>query len=216
MSIAHRHCEQSVKQSSLEIPGHSGLAKIHSADRLFRFARVPRRLRLFAMTGMLMLLNACILVEDFGTVWKESKPDFCLSKLGESLYYTEFRRDPGGKDMDTLVHGFSHGGAHYLLLKAEPDDAGGRMYRFDVRNGIFQRWRLNPAMRATFEKDYPHAPVDLSRDTVELKQLGADELKLLDAIAAQNDYWEIEDQALYNTLRNPLCRFDDRDLTKEE
>jgi hypothetical protein len=172
--------------------------------------------RVLVTLAMLLALNACILVKDFGAMWNQAKPDDCLSKIGESLYYTEFRRDPMGKDMSKLVRGFTHGTANYLLIKADEKDDGGRMYRFDVHHGIFQRWRLNPTMRETFEKNYPDAPVDLSRDTVTLDGLGEKELKLLDSVAANPDYWEIEDQTLYNILKNPTCRFDDRDLSKED
>ena len=159
-----------------------------------------------------LLLQSCLLVDDFGAAWKESAPDTCLNKITESLYATEFRRDPTGLDINTLAHGWTHEGQHYILLKKSADDKGGRLYRFTVVHGILQRWRLNPVMKETFEKDYPDAPVSLKHDTVRLDALNAKELALLTEIAGKPEYWQIEEQTLYNPLRNEACRFDDRDL----
>lgn len=163
----------------------------------------------------LAVLAACMLVGDFGKYWDEAKPDECLSKIGKSLYYTEFRRDPEKMDLDTVIHALTRpNGSSYLLLKENADDKGGRMYRFQVVNGIFQRMRLVPTMRKTFEQNYPDAPVDLSRDTVSFKHLGEKEWELIDNIATQDEYWEVEDQTLYNIFKSPACRFEDRDLSK--
>lgn len=171
-----------------------------------------KRRSMLSLALFSLLLAACMLVKDFGPAWNEAKADPCLNKIGESLYYTEFRRDPQGKNMENLARGFRHGGANYLLLKKDESDEGGRMYRFTVHNGIFQRYRLVPTMRSQFEQDYPDAPVSLARDTVTFATLGEKELTLMDSVATKDDYWEIEDQTLYNVLRNPACRFDDRDL----
>lgn len=160
----------------------------------------------------LAVLSACILVDDFGPRWEEGKPDRCLTKIAESLYYTEFRRDPQGKDFEQLAHAISLQGQNFLLLKKEPLDKGGRLYRFEVKNGIFMRYRLNPTMRETFENDHPNAPVDLSRDTVTLAALTPETEALLLAISAKPEYWDVEEKTLYNPLRNPACRFEDRDL----
>lgn len=170
--------------------------------------------RRLPVLGALCLLSACMLVRDFGPVWGEAKADPCLNKIAESLYYSEFRRNPEDKNIENLARGYTHGDAHYLLMKQNEDDRGGRLYRFRVHRGIFQRYRLNPTMRETFEHDYPEAPVDLSRDTITFETLGEKELALLDTIAAQENYWEIEDQTLYNVLMNPACRFEDRDLSQ--
>lgn len=164
------------------------------------------------LSVMILLLTGCMLVRDFGRVWNDAKADPCLNKIAESLYYGEFRRDPAGKNMENLARAFRRGGHSYLLLKQEASDRGGRLYRFQVQNGIFQRYRLNPTKRAEFERDHPHAPVDLTLDTVTLERLGKSELALLDTIAADDSYWEIEDQTLYNPIMNPVCLFDDRDL----
>lgn len=173
-------------------------------------------LRMIGATAMLMALSACILVDDFGGIWKKATPDICLTKIAESLYYSEFRRDPAGKDMSQLARGWSQDGFHYLLLKKEAEDAGGRLYRFRVINGIFQRYRLNPTVRDSFEKSYPNAAVSLANDTVKLKSMTPESVKLLTEIASKSDYWEIEDQTLYNTALNPFCRFEDRNLTAVE
>lgn len=165
-----------------------------------------------AMIALVLLLSACILVDDFGTAWKEAKPDICLSKMAESVYYTEFRRDPTDQKIENLARGWTKDGQNYLLLKKNESDVGGRLYRFTVVNGIFQRYRLSPTMRPTFEKEFPGAPVRIARDTVTLDALDTKTIPLLGEIAKRADYWEIEDQALYNTVLNPLCRFEDRDL----
>lgn len=164
--------------------------------------------------GALAALTACMLVKDFGASWQEAKPDACISALMNSMYYTEFSRNPEGKDMNALAHAITRpNGKTYLLIKADADDKGGRMYRFQVVNGIFQRFRLVPTMRATFEQNYPDAPVSLARDTIQFEQLSEKEWELIDNIATQEEYWEIQDQSLYNTFRNPECRFEDRDLS---
>ena len=168
--------------------------------------------RILAPIAALLVLSACILVDDYTPQWESGKTDSCTAKLAQSLYYSEFRRDPDGKDMDTLARSFSIGKFQFLMLKKDAADKGGRMYRFHVVNGIFQRYRLDPAMKKQFEQDYPNAPVSLAHDTVEIKSLGPDEMKLLEQINAKDEYWEIEDQTLYNVLRNPLCIYEDRDL----
>src|SRR5688572_5986926 len=133
-------------------------------------------MRKFVAAAALALLAACMLVEDFGPAWNEAKPDECLGKLAESLYYSEFMRNPEGKDMGAIARGLSRpNGTTYLLLKKDPADRGGRMYRFQVVNGIFQRLRVVPTMKATFEQNYPDAPVSLDRDTILFKTLGAKE-----------------------------------------
>ena len=170
----------------------------------------------FAMVA-LALVSACMLVKDFGGTWTQAKPDKCLSKIASSLYYTEFQRDPAGIDIDTITRGLQRpNGKNYLLLKKDAADKGGRMYRFEVANGIFQQLRIVPTMRKTFEENYNDAPVSLERDTIVFEKLGQKEWELIDNIATQPEYWEIEDQTLYNSFRDPSCRFDDRDLSKIE
>lgn len=165
----------------------------------------------------LALLSACLLVEDFGHTWEEAAPDTCLDKIAESLYYSEFQRNPEGKDLTKLARGLKRtNGMTYLLLKKNEDDKGGRLYRFQVINGIFQRLRILPTMRPTFEANYPNAPVSLDHDMIRFAHLGADEWDLIDNIATQPEYWEIEDQTLYNPMHDPACRFEDRDLSKLE
>ncbi len=162
----------------------------------------------------LLLLSSCILVDDFSPQWEKGKTDSCTSKIASGIYYSEFRRNPEGKEMNDLAHVMTLGQQHFLMLKQDTADKGGRMYRFRVINGIFQRYRLNPVMKKQFEQDYPNAPVSLAHDTVTLAQLGPKEIALLDEIADKKDYWEIEDQILYNTALNPLCIYEDRDLEK--
>jgi hypothetical protein len=168
--------------------------------------------RILAPLAALLVLGGCILVDDFTPKWEDARTDSCTAKIAQSLYYSEFRRDPEGKDINTLARSFTLGKYQFLLLKKDASDKGGRMYRFHVVNGIFQRYRLDPAMKKQFQQDYPNAPVSLAHDTVEIKSLGAEEMKLLTDINTKDEYWEIEDQTLYNTLRNPTCIYEDRDL----
>ncbi len=171
---------------------------------------LPRRLRLLAMTSVLLLLTGCLLVKNFDTAWNEAKTDSCLNKIGESLYVSEFRRDPTGKDLSQLVRGWVLDDQKFLLLKKDAADNGGRIYRFNVVHGIFQRYRLNPAMRETFKKNYPNSGIILNEDTVTIEKLDDKSRKLLGEIASNPDYWEMEDQTLYNPIRNPACLFEDR------
>lgn len=173
---------------------------------------------LFKRTGLaitaLFVLSGCILVDHFGKAWDSAKPDACLNKIAQSLYAGEFSRDPSGYEIADLARAITLEGQNFLLLKKSPDDKGGRLYRFRVTNGIFERFRLVPTMRARFEQDYPDAPVHLNRDTVSIENLEDAPRKLLIEIAKKPEYWEVEDKTLYNTLHNPACRFEDRDLSK--
>jgi len=171
------------------------------------------RCRLLLPLVALFALAACILVDDYGTAWDEAKPDMCVGKIAQSLYYGEFNRDPADLKIDNIARAITIDNHNYLLLKQQPSDKGGRLYRFEVTNGIFVRYRLAPTKRADFKRDYPNAPVTLNRDTVTVKDLGPEVRKLLIEIAGKPDYWEVEDKTLYNTMRNPTCRFEDRDLT---
>ncbi len=164
----------------------------------------------------LVLLNACLLVDDFGSAWKEAQPDPCLDKIMESLYAGEYSRDYGKTDFAELGRGWTYKNEHFILLKQSASDAGGRLYRFRVVNGIFERYRLNPTMRETFAKEYPDAPVHMRRDTIRVETLDDATKKLLIEIVQKPEYWEVEDKTLYNTIRNPTCRFEDRDLKKLE
>lgn len=175
---------------------------------------MPSLTRAISAIALLLALSACILVNDFGTVWKEAKPDPCLSKIAQSLYAGEFNRDPSAYEIDDLARAVTWSKHHFLLLKKAPDDKGGRLYHFRVTNGIFERLRLIPTMRTEFEKNYPDAPVSLKRDTVTLDDLSKAPRALLLEIANRPEYWEAEDKTLYNILRNPTCRFEDRDLKK--
>ncbi len=166
----------------------------------------------FSLIPVLLILSGCILVNDFTPMWEKAEPDSCVSKIAESLYYSEFQRDPEGKKMDEHAHVFTLGNYHFLLLKKDVNDKGGRMYRFGIVHGIFQRYRLDPVMRDAFTIAYPDAPVSFRHDTVTLENLSPEVMKLLEEISGKEEYWEIEDQTLYNTMLNPLCRFDDRDL----
>jgi hypothetical protein len=170
--------------------------------------------RLAPLFATLTLLSACILVTDFGRAWNEAMPDSCLGKIAESLYYAEFNRAPDEEATDHLARGWTHQGQHYLLLKKNVDDKGGRLYRFHVANGIFERFRLVPTMRDAFEITYPNAPVSLRRDTVTLDALDDSTLPLLAEIGTRAEYWESADKTLYNPMLNPACRFEDRDLKK--
>lgn len=169
-------------------------------------------IRLIAPLLAVFALTSCMLVEDFAPQWDKGVTDSCTMKIAESLYLSEFRRDPEGKEMEKFAREFSLGKEHFLMLKQDEADKGGRLYRFGVTNGIFRRYRLDPAMRKTFEKDYPNAPVSLAHDTIELKDLSSKVTDLLSEIAAKPEYWQVEDQTLYNVMRNPLCKFEDRDL----
>lgn len=160
----------------------------------------------------LLLLSGCILVNDFTPMWEKGKPDPCINKIAESLYYSEFQRETDGKDMSDYAHVFTLGGYHFLMLKQDVSDKGGRMYRFGIVHGIFQRYRLDPTMREAFKIAYPDAPVSFRHDTVTLESLSPEVMKLLEEISDKSAYWEIEDQSLYNTMINPLCTLDDRDL----
>lgn len=160
----------------------------------------------------MLALTGCILVNDFSSVWEKSTPDSCISKISEALYYSEFQRDPNGKDMTKHARVFTLGKHHFLMLKKEEADAGGRMYRFGIVHGIFQRYRLDPVMRDAFEITYPDAPVSFRHDTVTLENLSSEVMKLLEEISGKEEYWEIEDQTLYNPMLNDLCKYEDRDL----
>jgi hypothetical protein len=165
----------------------------------------------------LLLLSSCIIVDDFSGYWKQGKTDVCLNKIAESIHYYAFKRDLAEGDIVKLARGLTLDNAQFLMLKKEPRDNGGYLYRFRVENGVFMRYRLKPTMRDMFAKEYPDAPVRIRHDTVTIAALDAPAVAFLTRIAADERYWEKEDATLYNPLHNPLCIYEDRDLkTLEE
>ncbi|OYW13078.1 MAG: hypothetical protein B7X02_02885, partial [Rhodospirillales bacterium 12-54-5] len=135
--------------------------------------------KLASIAAMLALLSGCLMVDDFGARWSQAKPDACLIDIAKSIYIAEFRRDPSDKNIDDLARALTLNGQNYLLLKKNPEDKGGRIYRFTMTAGkelrathiVFQRWRLDPSMRETFMRDYPHSVARLDDDTVTLPSL---------------------------------------------
>jgi hypothetical protein len=178
--------------------------------------------KLLSLVTALTLLAGCILVDDFGARWGQAKVDPCLSEVAKSLYIAEFRKEPDDETMASLARGLTLDGQHYLLLKKYAKHAGGRIYRFTITAGknaehvVLQRWRLDPAMRQAFMNNYPNAVAKLDRDTVTLPTLDGAAQTLLTEIANKPEYWQIDDQTLYNLIRDPKCIFDTRDLTKKD
>ena len=175
-----------------------------------------------ALAVTLALLTGCILVDDFGARWEQAKADRCLTDVAKSLYIAEFRRKPTDETMGALARELTLDGQHYLLLKKNSDDKGGRIYRFTITDGknaehiVFQRWRLNPSMREAFLRDHPNSAAKIDRDTVTLPTLDGASEKLLAEIATKPNYWQIDDQTLYNTFRDPKCAFETRNLKQKE
>lgn len=168
--------------------------------------------RTLASLALLATLCGCLIVDDFGAFWNEGKEDPCLSKIAESIHYQAFKRDLQQGDINALARGVKLGDHLFLLLKKTKGDDGGYLYRFRVENGIFMRYRLNPVMRETFEKEHANAPISLRHDTVTIAKLNKESVGLLTTIASDDRYWQKEDSTLYNPLKNPLCPFEDRDL----
>lgn len=168
------------------------------------------------MLAASLIVSGCLIVEDFQTKWDEAVPDACLNRIADSLYYQQFQRKLDKGDIASLARGLAIEEQRFLLLKKKPDDKGGNLYRFEVENGVYTQLRLNPAMRETFEKDHPNAPVRIVRDTVTLATLDNEVVSLLLSIARDTRYWETDEAHLYNPLRNPTCAFDDRDISTLE
>ena len=168
---------------------------------------------LFLAAFCMLTLSGCLLVRDFGSAWEKATPDACLSPIAAALHFEQFQRNLNEGEINTLARGISLDGKNFLLLKNQAGDAGGNMYFFKVESGIFYRYRLNPARRAQFEEAFPDAPVSIRRDTVTLPNLEGKAREVLMAVASQTDYWEVADSSMYNPLRDPQCRFEDRDLS---
>lgn len=160
---------------------------------------------------VLPLLTACIIIGDFGDAWDKAEGDICLNRINEALYPQVYERDVPETDIATLARGITLGDTHFILMKKQMKDAGGFLFRFTVEQGVFTRYKLNPTMRKTFLAENPDAPVKLSDSTVTLAKLDDASVALLEKIAKDARYWEVDDKTLYNPLKNTLCRFDDRD-----
>ena len=160
-----------------------------------------------------LCVSGCLIVEDFGNKWEEATPDACLNRIADSLYYQTFQRSLEKGEIAAHTRGLAIEELRFLLLKKDPADTGGNLYRFEVENGVYAQFRLNPAMREQFAEEYPNAPVRIERDTVVLPKLDEKTVTLLLAVARDARYWEKKDAHLYNPLRNPNCPFEDRDLT---
>lgn len=158
------------------------------------------------------LLAACIVIEDFGGAWDKAEGDICLNRINAALYHQVHEREVKEEDITTVARGITFDGNHYILMKEKPEDKGGFLFRFTVKEGVFTRYKLNPTMRKQFLAEYPDAPVHIDDSTVTLSTLDDAQVALLNRIAADAKYWETDDRTLYNPLRNTLCRFEDRDL----
>ncbi|MFZ4124617.1 MAG: hypothetical protein ACOYJ2_00915 [Rickettsiales bacterium] len=158
-----------------------------------------------------LLLTACIVVDDFGAQWKAAKGDICLNRINTALYSQVHERE-APEDIALVARGITLDKHDYILMKEKPSDTGGFLFRFTVKEGVFTRYKLNPTMRKQFLKDYPNAPVAIDDSTATLTSLDTDRIALLNKIADDAKYWEVDDRTLYNPLRNTLCRFEDRDL----
>jgi hypothetical protein len=172
--------------------------------------------RILPLLLLLPLLAACIIVRDFGGTWDKASGDICLNRINAALYYQVYEREYPEDKIADVARGITLSGEHYILMKQSPNDKGGFLFRFTVKGGVFTRYRLNPAARKLFEKEFPDAPVELRENTVTLAEFNDATLALLDKVAHDERFWETEDKTLYNTQLNPLCRFDDRDLKKME
>lgn len=166
----------------------------------------------FIILLVLPLLAACIVVDDFGSVWERAEGDICLNRINAALYQQVHEHEVKEENIATVARGITLDGHHFILMKEKPTDKGGFLFRFTVKEGVFTRYKLNPTMRKQFLETYPNAPVIVGDDTITLTALDDAQVKLLSKIAADEKYWENDDRTLYNPLRNKLCRFEDRDL----
>jgi hypothetical protein len=137
----------------------------------------------------------------------QAKADPCLMPIAESIHYQTFKRDLAKGDIDQLARGLKLENSNFLLLKKTPSDSGGNIYRFTVENGIFVRYRLNPAMREQFLRDHQNAPVHLRNDTARIDKLNDKTIDFLQKISGDASYWQKEDSAIYNPYANPQCGF---------
>lgn len=163
-----------------------------------------------------LLLAACIVVDDFGGTWDKAEGDICLNRINAALYSQVHERDVKEEDIASYARGITFDGHNYILMKEKPEDKGGFLFRFTVKEGVFTRYKLNPTTRKAFLAEYPDAPVKVGDDTVTLTTLDDPHIALLNRVSDDTKYWEIDDKTLYNPLRNALCRFEDRDLTTLE
>lgn len=159
-----------------------------------------------------LLLNACIVIDDFGDAWKKAEGDICLNRINTALYAQVHEREVREDTIESLARGITLNGNHYILMKEKPSDKGGFLFRFTVKEGIFTRYKLNPTMRDRFTRDYPDASVNITDTTVTLANISPENLRLLTAISKEKIYWQEDDRTLYNPIQNKLCRFEDRDL----
>ena len=165
---------------------------------------------------LLPLLAGCIIVRDFGEQWGEASGDICLNRISTALYYQVHEQEFPEDKITEVARGITLDGVHYILMKKTPEDAGGFLFRFTVKAGVFTRYRLNPAARELFAEAYPGAPVEVRENTVTLAAFTPETLALLARVAGDERFWEPEDKNLYNPQLNPTCRFDDRDVSKVE
>jgi hypothetical protein len=159
-----------------------------------------------------LLLTACIVVDDFGDVWKKAEGDICLNRINVALYHQVHEREVQEDLIERVARGVTLDGHHYIVMKEKASDKGGFLFRFTVKNGVFTRYKLNPTMRKQFLSAHPDAPVQIDDNTVTLHILDDTHVALLNTVADEDKYWEMDDRTLYNPLRNKLCRFEDRDL----
>lgn len=167
----------------------------------------PDRLRLRAALLALMglMLSSCLLVDDFGDAWTQAHYDLCVARISRDLYYRIYNREVSESQMEPLARVLRDGDTTYLLLKENPDDAGGRLYRIAVDHGFYLQYRPVPTARERFTAEFPDSPISLRFGLARTPALTPEVLRELRLTAQHPGYWEIEDKALYNPWTSPAC-----------
>lgn len=171
---------------------------------MYKQCFIPRRLLRILMPVMFAVtLSGCIVVQDFGTYWNKGTQDTCILQIVE---ITMLEGNARGVPTAELARTLKLGPHRFLMLRDRPNDIGGNLYRYEVKNGEYIAYRLNNDMQQRFLERYGNNKlVTLTNETATISQLNDESVKLLQAVAAEPDYWIVADRRPYNPAQRRDC-----------
>ncbi len=158
-------------------------------------------LRIVLGFGVLALLNACIVVDDFGDYWNKGFIDNCVNEIASND--SDYDRASHHKTM--LLRSLRIGKHTFLMMRDDMDDKGGNLIRYKIEDGEYISYRLNESKRDDFLREYPSSVVVLTQETATIPVLNSESAGLLSAVSDDDSYWVESHRETYNAGRRPDC-----------
>lgn len=148
-------------------------------------------------------LTGCILVEDVSGAWDQAKIDPALEGgwIGEKqtdqdipIYFTKEGDHYRGltqypQNPYKMIKTLYLGGATFMILK---DSVGIKhmVYRYTIENGQLVLFAPDPKQKEDFISHYPQAQYDNRQGLIVFKNMGKENLEVLEKIAGYKSFWE--------------------------